>query len=294
MVASSSEIGIASAPMQITQRQRHDFRRHGVVCLRGALDGAQVDDARQAWEWSVSHPGPLASGLLPGTDGAFQDLCNPDALAVYERLVRELPLADYAAALWGAAPVWFLYEQVFRKQGGAAARTPWHQDTSYLSLDGNHLVAFWISFEPIPRANALEFVRGSHRAVLYNTSRFDPDDPTLPIFPSDGLPNLPDIEARRDAFDIDAFATEPGDIVAFHTSMLHGGAAVDPRTPERRTLTLRFFGDDVVSAARPGPAGPFHEDIRTLVPGEPFRHPRFLQVRGRGGGGWSPGAHRSS
>ena len=79
------------------------------------------------------------------------------------------------------------------------------------------------------------------------------------------------------------FATEPGDVVAFHTSTLHGGGPVDRSTPERRTLTLRFFGEDVVSAARPGPAGPFYEDIQELVPDEPFRHPRFLRVRGAGG-----------
>ena len=72
-------------------------------------------------------------------------------------------------------------------------------------------------------------------------------------------------------------------MVAFHTSTLHGGGPVDRSTPERRTLTLRFFGEDVVSAVRPGPAGPFYEDIQGLVHGEPFRHPRFLRVRGAGG-----------
>ncbi len=267
--------------MQISSAERREFREHGVVCLRGALGETQVRAARKAWEWSVGHPGPLASGLLQDTDGAFQDLCNPASPAVYNSLVREAPLADYAAALWGAEPVWYMYEQVFHKHGGAAGGTPWHQDTSYLAVDGDHLIAFWISFESIPRANALEFVGGSHRAVLYNTSRFDPGDPTLPIFPSDELPNLPDIEARRGAFDIVGFATRPGDVVAFHTSMLHGGGPVDPGTPERRTLTLRFFGQDAASASRPGPAGPFYDDIKALVPGEPFRHPRFLSVRGR-------------
>lgn len=279
----------ARAPMQIGSDHRRTFHDDGVVCLRGALGGKDLRAAREAWEWSVSHPGPLASGLLQDTDSAFQDLCNPRWRGAYETVVRETPLADHAAALWGAPSVWFLYEQVFSKRGGAAGRTPWHQDTSCLALDGEHLVAFWISFEPIPRANALEFVRGSHRAVLYNTSRFDPEDPTLPITPSDDLPNLPDIEAARGAFDIVGFATEPGDVVAFHTSTLHGGGSVDGSTPERRTLSLRFFGEDVVSAARPGPAGPFYEDIQGLVPGEPFRHPRFLQVRGGGPDAQAPG-----
>ena len=263
----------------VTYEQQQAFARDGVVCLRGALDDRWQRTAFDAWQWSVTNPGPLASGLLPGADETLQDLCNPGALDHYSPLVHEGPLADYAADLWGADRVWFMYEQVFHKQGGSAGRTPWHQDTSYLAVDGPHLIAFWISFEAIPRACALEFVRGSHRGTLYNTSRFDPDDPTLPGVPSEDVPRLPDIEADRGAFDIVGFDTEPGDVVAFHTSALHGGGPVDTTNPERRTLTLRFFGPQTWGATRPGPAGPFYEDIRSITPGEPFRHPRFARVR---------------
>ena len=248
------------------------------MLLSGALDNNALRSAFDAWSWSMEHPGPLASGLLVDSDEAFQDLCNPDALEPYRELVQGGPLADHAAALWGVRDLWFMYEQVFRKQG-VAGRTPWHQDTSYLAVDGRHLIAFWISFERVPRRAALEFVRGSHRGTLYNTSRFDPDDPTLPIAASDVVPNLPDIEADRDAFDIVGFHSEPGDVIAFHTSMLHGGGPTDAATPERRTLTLRFFGPETVSATRPGPSGPFYRDIEGLAPGAPFRHPRFLKVR---------------
>lgn len=101
--------------------------------------------------------------------------------------------------------------------------------------------------------------------------------------------DLPNIEAERGAFDIVGFATEPGDVVAFHTSTLHGGGPVDRSTPERRTLTLRFFGEDVMSASRPGPAGPFYEDTQGLAPGAPFRHPRFLRVRSGGPDPQAPG-----
>ncbi len=256
------------------------FALDGVVCLRGVLDQRWLAEAQRVWRWSVDHPGPLASGLLPGQAGvAFQDLCNPRALDEYRALVTDSVLPDCAAALWGSGDVWFMYEQVFHKRAGRAGRTPWHQDTSYLALDGRMLVAFWITFEPMPGPHALEFVRASHRGPLFNTSRFDPDDATRPLFESDTLPSLPDIEAARERYDIVRFATEPGDVVAFHTSMLHGGGAVDAQVPERSTLTLRYFGADVVSAARPGPAGPFFEDIRSLQPGAPFRHPRFVKVR---------------
>ncbi len=262
----------------LTEEQIQGFRQDGVLLLENLLDQDQLAACFDAWRWSVEHPGPLASGLLPGAKGAFQDLCNPDSPAAYDRIIHTTPLPDVASQLWAGSPVWYMYEQVFRKQG-SAGRTPWHQDTSYLAVEGEHLIAFWISFESLPPGYGLEFVRGSHRGTLFNTTRFDPVDPTLPIFPSPTLPTLPDIEADRSHFDIVSWATKPGDVIAFHTSTLHGGGAVDKTITERRTLTLRYFGEHCFSAVRPGAAGPFYADIRDLEPGKPFRHPRFARVR---------------
>lgn len=269
--------------MNVDELTIERFQHDGVVLLRDALDTAELQAALSAWQWSVEHPGPLASGLIPGSDEAFQDLCNPDASAVYEPVVRNTPLASIAQQFWGGSAVWFLYEQVFHKRVQNVPRTPWHQDTSYWSLNGSELIGFWLSFETIPTEAALEFVRGSHRRTLFNTSRFDPDDPTLPIFevapghPGYLLP-LPDIEANRGEYDIVAYATEPGDVIAFHTSMLHGGGPTDSGTPERRTLTLRFFGEDCRMAHSPGPPAPFGKEIGHLAVSESLRHPRFFKA----------------
>ncbi|MDA1074729.1 MAG: phytanoyl-CoA dioxygenase family protein [Proteobacteria bacterium] len=266
--------------VNVTSEDVAQFNEDGVVLLPSALDKDDLRQCEAAWQWSREHPSSNASGLLPESRHAFQDLCNPGALDVYRQVVEHTPLSDYAAALWGARDVWFMYEQVFHKTDGLAGRTPWHQDTSYLAVGGQHLIAFWLSFESIPAQACLEFVRGSHLGPLYNTSRFAVDDATLPIYPSDVMPRLPDIESDRASRDIVSYDVEPGDVIAFHTSTLHGGGAVDAHTPQRRTLTLRFFGDDAVVEARPGPAGPFYQDIKTLQPGERFRHERFLKVRG--------------
>jgi len=59
---------------------------------------------------------------------------------------------------------------------------------------------------------------------------------------------------------------------------LHGGAATHAGM-RRRTLTLRFFGEQAVYDARDGGAGPpikgFHERMRR---GDPFRDPAFLKL----------------
>lgn len=76
----------------------------------------------------------------------------------------------------------------------------------------------------VPEAHeSLEFVKGSHLGPMDNTSAFDSDDDTKPIL--DDL-DLPDIEAERDAHAIVSWAVEPGDVVVFHATVLHGGQVV--------------------------------------------------------------------
>jgi hypothetical protein len=260
------------------------FERDGVVLLPHALDEAQLADALAAYEWSLAHPGPGASRIRQASDALFyNDLFNPDCLTGYRAMLERSPLPDQVARLWGAPAVWFMYEQVFLKEGGEARRTPWHQDSSYLTIAGPHLAVAWIPFDPLPREDSLEFVRGSHRGVLYNGSSFELGDDTAPLHPGASLPRLPDIEADREAFDIVGWAVEPGDVIVFHPAMLHGGAPTHAGM-RRRTLTLRFFGEQAFYDPREGRAGPpipgFHQ---RMGKGDPFRDPSFLQLRAAGG-----------
>jgi ectoine hydroxylase-related dioxygenase (phytanoyl-CoA dioxygenase family) len=171
-----------------------------------------------------------------------------------------------------------MYEQVFLKEGGESRRTPWHQDSSYLSVGGDDLAVAWITFDAQAKEDSLEFVRGSHKGLLYDGSRFDLEDDTLPIYPGNQLPRLPDIEGRRQDYDIVSFAVEPGDVVMFHPKTLHGGAPTHEGS-RRRTLTLRFFGRSAVYEARPLPAGPRASGLhQSLKPGDPFRNDAFLKL----------------
>jgi ectoine hydroxylase-related dioxygenase (phytanoyl-CoA dioxygenase family) len=172
-------------------------------------------------------------------------------------------LPELVADLWGSSDVWFMYEQIFLKEGGESRRTPWHQ---------------WISFDAVSQADSLEFVRGSHKGPLYDGSRFELNDDTAPLYRGNQLPRLPAIEDRRGDFPIVSFAVSPGDVIVFHPAMLHGGAPTRPGT-RRRTLSLRFFGRGAVYEKRPLPAGPpipgLHEGMK---PGDPFRNERFLKL----------------
>jgi hypothetical protein len=258
------------------------YARDGVVHIPGALDAEALEAAEAAWAWSVANPGPLASNIpTKGSSATFyQDLYNPKVLTGYRGMLEASPIPSIVADLWGGGPVWFMYEQVFLKEGGEARRTPWHQDSSYLAIAGEDLAVAWITFDRVSREDSLEFVKGSHKGRLYNGSRFDIHDDTLPTHPHSSLPLLPNIEADRAAWDIVSWPVEPGDLIVFHPKMLHGGAPTHPGG-RRRTLTLRFFGEDAVYDPREGGAGPrvegFHQRMRA---GDPFRDPSFLKLRG--------------
>lgn len=277
----------AEVAASLTQRYRED----GVVYLPKVLDADLLELAREGFDWSLANPSSAAQHLFPGNDTLFyQDLFNTLSWPHYAPLLREANLGALMARLFGCETIWFFFEQIFLKQG-ASRRTPWHQDTSYFPVDGADMSVMWTSLDPVPLPQALEFVRGSHRGSLFNGSAFTGEDDTAPLYDAAEMPRLPDIEANRDRFDILAWPIEPGDVLIFHPSTLHGGGHTEAGG-ERRTISLRFFGDDCNFVQRPGVSkdsvvgfnrketgsrdvAEFYEG---LVPGDKFRHPDFMKL----------------
>ena len=219
----------------------------GVVHLPGALDAAAMQLVEDAFAFSLANPSAAAVRFYPDEDATFFE----DTGQHHAEMCRQAGIVDIVRDLWGGVDdVWYLGEQLFLKEGGSSRRTPWHQDTSYLRMMGSQLVAVWVSLDPLPAAHSLEFVRGSHVGELYNGSAFSPHDDTAPLYKQSRLPRLPDIQARRDEFDIVSFDTEPGDLIVFHLGILHGGAGTEPGM-RRRTLSLRFLGPEVTFDGRP-------------------------------------------
>ncbi len=280
--------------MHINNDLREQYRRDGVIYHPRVLDEQTVAAALDAWTWSVDNPGPGASRLPANGTGLFyQDLANPAALERYKPLVTDTVLSDIVTQLFAQPRAWFMYEQVFLKDNGTTRRTPWHQDTPYLPVEGNELAVLWVTFEPLTAKHALEFVRGSHRGPLFDGSRFDPDDDTAPLYGNGKLPVLPDIERDRNSWDIVAWDIAPGDVVVFHPSILHGGGPTLPGM-RRRTLSLRYFGIDARVAQRPGMVTVEGEEpdsfregehpltrMRRRAPGSPFADAAFPEVRAR-------------
>lgn len=229
---------------------REQYEQDGVCLLRGILSAEDLERLEQAYQFTFEHPGPGARALYPEDGGRFyQDGSNMENWDYYAALLKEGKLPEICRELWGSHDVWFMNEQVFLKEGGHTRRTPWHQDASYTPYDGAKLAIMWINFDPVAKEDSLEFVRGSHKRTIYSGPAFDPGDDTAPLTPTSTLPRMPDIERERDRWDIISFAVDPGDVVVFHNRTLHGGGATSPNN-RRRTLSLRFFGNDVIRVSR--------------------------------------------
>jgi ectoine hydroxylase-related dioxygenase (phytanoyl-CoA dioxygenase family) len=270
---------------------RAQYERDGVLLLKDVLSPKLLRLAREAYDWSLANRGPFAFDVMKGAGGRFfTDTNNPKAFGTYQPFLEASPFADIAATLWEQEEIWFFYEQVFVKEGGDTVRTPWHQDTSYATIDGPHLMAFWMSFEPVAKAHALEFIPGTHHGPLYDGSKLDGDDPLAPLYGDGVMPLLPDIEADRAAWNIVSYATEPTDVIAFHPSVLHGGGET-VKGASRHTLTFKVFGPGAVYASGPSaarakdmPADPktlAAQMAAALKPGDPYRHPAYPRLNAR-------------
>jgi len=223
----------------------HALAEDGVVHLPRALTPKALALIEAAVDRALANPSDHGRRFYPDEEATFFEDTGQRMLDV----VRKTGVAGTMQALWGTRDLWYLGEQLFLKEGGHARRTPWHQDTSYLRMMGSQLVACWISLDPLPGAHCLEFVRGSHKGVLYNGSSFAAHDDTAPLYKQSPLPRLPDIQAARADWDIVSWDFAPGDMIVFHLGTLHGGAGVAAGM-RRRTVSLRFLGPDVAYDGR--------------------------------------------
>ena len=98
-------------------------------------------------------------------------------------------------------------------------------------------------------------------------------------FPEGTLEEVPDIDQDRDSFQIRSWELEPGDAICFSFLSLHAA----PGTKKgRRTVSLRYVGEDVRRAQRPwrtSPPFPELDDQKDgLKDGDELNHPLFPVV----------------
>ncbi|MFM7347376.1 MAG: phytanoyl-CoA dioxygenase family protein [Tagaea sp.] len=221
----------------------HAYARDGVAHVPGVLDTAWIERLARAVDRAMAVPSNDAMEFnASGESGRFfgdmfMHRRNPDFRAAF----FETPCAALAGEAMGASEVRLLYDQIFAKTPGTPRATPWHQDGPYWPLTGDLLCTVYLALDPIDReSGSVSYARGSDRGTAFRPAPFRAGAEAATRYVGSVLPEL----EAPDPATLISFDLEPGDAVVFHANLAHGAGGNSSDRP-RRTLALRFAGDDV-------------------------------------------------
>jgi len=237
------------------------FQRDGAVLLPGLFrDGSWVDELRRAIDANRAEPGPLHKiRTPPGNPGElFVDFQLWQRHAEASQFVFHSPAAETIARLLGSDRVWYYHDHLLVKEPGTREPTPWHHDQPYYPVDGEMVVSLWLPLDPVPEEIAVKWVAGSHKwGREFAPVFFDPAATSLDTAGAakrrfEPIPEDMDAELARNGHKTLCWATEPGDVIAFHGKTLHSAPGNANSTQRRRRAwATRWFGSDAHYAERP-------------------------------------------
>ena len=100
---------------QITEDQKKSFVEDGIVKLPGLINPALLKELNVCFEWSIAHPGPIASGRTDRPDFSFVDNGNPEAKSMYDEIVARSGFGEVVAELLNSQYMGYFAEEIFWK-----------------------------------------------------------------------------------------------------------------------------------------------------------------------------------
>ena len=243
------------------------FSEEGAIVLRQACVPEWVGALRAAAELNLDSPGPLCDehAAAQGSRGRFHDdQCLNKRHEAFEAWICCSGLGKLAAQAMDSSTAHVLYDQLFVKEPGTEASTPWHNDTSYWHIWGEQICSVWVALDHVPREQGLSYVRGSHKWKLRHrvtnfsgalTSDKNTYDDAAGGEGDEGAVEMPDVDAgvERGEYKLLSWDMRPGDALLFNSAIVHGAPGIPPSSPHRRRgYATRFCGDDIVFDNRPG------------------------------------------
>ncbi len=229
------------------------FERDGVVCLREVFDVewcTRLHDA--ALRVMQSGAGRVREAkAVDGRGRFYSNVYLADLDPDFRALRDASPAPEVAAALMRADAVRYFYDQIFIKEPGTSAPTPWHNDLPFWPFRGNDLVSIWIALTPVSKATSgVEYVAGSHKWNKWYRAVTPDYDPRFMDMSLEECPNYSagsaDPSVRLLCWDM-----QPGDVLCHHPLTVHGATGNASSTQRRIGLSIRYLGHDVQWDPRP-------------------------------------------
>jgi ectoine hydroxylase-related dioxygenase (phytanoyl-CoA dioxygenase family) len=229
---------------------RAQFDREGFAVLRGFFSPGQIDRASAAVRRLLAERGNevVVDSLQTGQRSFWAHAPDPDSrqfkfndLYLMSAEVRGLAL-DYGltsvlADLLGEPPVLC---HSFNLEKGSSE--PIHVDSLYMTPRTPHsLIATWIALEDV-RADAgpLVYFPGSHRIPLYTFN--DGTHHASREEAADWFDYI-DVQIRLRGLKERAFTGRKGDVLIWHSDLVHGGSPAADASLTRSSLVCHYFGE---------------------------------------------------
>ncbi|HXQ13510.1 MAG TPA: phytanoyl-CoA dioxygenase family protein [Caulobacteraceae bacterium] len=247
---------VADRPAVATAAEIDRFWQDGAICLRGVFSLDWIELLREATDAAIASPGPLSIDASAARDKRFYiELGLWSRMPSVRRFIYESPAAQVARTLLRTHKLNLFFDQLFVKEPGAVAPTPWHQDQPYWPIAGRQVLSLWIPMDPVTLSTGgLEYVRGSHewnrRFHPVNFGRSSPQiDAVLSRLDGD---DIPDLDAERDRHQFLSWDMAPGDVLVHQAMTIHGASGNGSLSSRRRAYSIRWSGDDATWDPRPG------------------------------------------
>ena len=254
------------------------YETDGAVCLRSVIDPQWLATMADGIDDIVAQPTPLHTiQTLEGDQGFFlSDICMAQQSRELQDFVLNGPTGVLAAHIMKSERINFWADTLWVKHADTPKRTRWHQDQPFFWVNGRQMCVIWCPLNTVPESDSLELIKGSHRWRKWfapELSRFGQD-----LYETGGntFARMPDIDSTRDAYEIIRWGMEPGDVIVFNGSTVHG-APGNSSGRSRRAISTIWMGDDTKYGKRPNPGRPHFHGI-DLSPGDAMDSSYFPRV----------------
>ena len=218
------------------------FDRDGYVIVRGLVPRSEVD-ALIADFMAIADAGPVPGHFEPkGAVGPTHTDAGPsDPLRIYPRIMHphlfhqrsmdyllDVRITDVVAQLLGEEPL-ACQTMLYFKPPGARGQSL-HQDNFYLKVEPGTCIAAWIALDVVDRDNGgLELIPGTHRMEIFCPEEAD----SSVSFTREHVPPPPGLSAVPADM-------QPGDVLFFNGSVVHGSAPNDSPDRFRRSFISHY------------------------------------------------------